>query len=140
MYFRPTRTILSATIFINWCCLNRKTLGYKKEPVMVYSFRENVPHLFLWFLWCHLLMKTKTRTTETMNNHTTSHWHSSINCKTLYLTSSEWINPYVIYLESNFFFINEDKNMPLFIINKIADFKQQTMNKQKQLHNILIAI
>lgn len=101
---RPTRTILSATIFINWCCLNRKTLGYKKEPVMVYSFRENVPHLFLWFLWCHLLMKTKTRTTETTNNHTTSHWHSSINCKTLYLTSSEWINPYVIYLESNFFY------------------------------------
>lgn len=30
--------------------------------------------------------------------------------------------------------------MPLFIINIIADFKQQTMNKQKQLHNILIAI
>lgn len=32
------------------------------------------------------------------------------------------------------------KKMPLFIINQIADFKQQTMSKQNKFHNILIAI
>lgn len=52
-----------------------------------------------------------------------------------------WVNKSLCNLfGKQFFFINEDKNMPLFIINIIADFKQQTMNKQKQLHNILIAI
>lgn len=72
MYFRPIRTKKPACGFINWCCLNRKKRLNKKEPIMVYSFRENVPLFVSLISLVPSSNEDKTGTSETNNNHTTS--------------------------------------------------------------------